>query len=143
MRKVLWASGRCIGGERFREWVEEEHEKLNAKSGSQEDVAFRRIRGVIGVEDVLQIAARFCGMKRNDLLRRKRGGIARALAARWLCRYSGMTQRKAAQTLGLTTGAAVCAQLRTLSRRLISDDALREKIQNAEVRIQRRTYKTD
>ena len=45
--------------------------------------------------------------------------------------------------MGLATGAAVCAKLRTLSRRLISDDALREKIQNAEARIERRTHKTD
>ena len=142
MRKALWASARSIGGERFREWVEQKHEKLSEKAGCREDVAFRRVRGVVGVEDVLRAVAGFCGMQHNDLLRPQRGGIARGLASRWLCRYSGLTQRRAAQTLGLTTGAAVSAQLQTLSRRLASDEPLREKIRNAESRLEKQVRKT-
>ncbi|MFZ4394540.1 MAG: hypothetical protein ACOYOU_02810 [Kiritimatiellia bacterium] len=76
MRKALWASARSIGGERFRGWVEQKHEKLSEKAGSREDVAFRRVRGVVGVEDVLRAAAGFCGMQHNDLFRPH---------ARWNC----------------------------------------------------------
>ena len=138
MRKALWVSARSIGGEKFREWVEEKHEKLNGKAGNWEDVAFRRVRGELPVKDVLQAVATFCGVTPADLLRRQRGTIARGVAARWLCRYSGLTQRKAARTLGLNTGAAVSAQLRTLARRMDADAALRENIRNAEGKLEQR-----
>ena len=132
---------RSIGGEKFRAWVEEKYEKLNEKAGSREDVAFRRVRGVLPQEEVLQAAGAFCGQKRDELFCRQRGTIARGLAARWLCRYSGLTQRKAAQLLRLTTGAAVSAQLRVLARRLQKDAELRERLAGAEARLERQTRK--
>ena len=141
MRKALCASARSIGGLKFREWVEAKHEKLCEQLGSREDVAFRRVRGALPVEEVLQTVATFAGVKREALLCRQRGMLARGLAARWLCRYSDLTQRQAAKTLGLTTGSAVSAQLQALARKLAADEALRERINRAEDRLERRTRK--
>ena len=47
-----------------------------------------------------------------------------------------------AQTLGMTIGAAVSAQLWILPLRLASDEPLQEKIRNAETRLERQTHKT-
>ena len=141
MRKVLWASARSIGGLKFRDWVEEQHAKLSEKAWNREDVSFRRVRGTLLVEEVLQAVAAFSGVKREMILCRQRGMLARGLAARWLCRYSGLTQRKAAKVMGLLTGAAVSSQLRVLSKRLLDDETLRVRIKRAEDRLEQRSRK--
>jgi predicted transcriptional regulator len=45
------------------------------------------------------------------LLERRRGSLARAVAAWALVRHAGLTQREAAAVLGMSTGAAVSQQL--------------------------------
>ena len=59
---------------------------------------------------------------------RRRDALDRALAARLLCDYGGLTQREAATVLGLRSGAAVSAQLQNLAQRLSTDPALRRQM---------------
>lgn len=135
IRRALWISARSIGGEKFREWVEEQHKQLNERAGSREDLTFRRIRGRMTVDEVLRNVEKFCGVRREEIVRRQRGTVVRGIASRWLCRYGGLTQRKTGKVLGLSTGAAVSAQLKALSQRLNGDEGLRKRLAKAEKRL--------
>ena len=110
---------------------------MSIRAGSAEDVAFRRIEGRLPVERVLKTAGSFCKVDRDEIMRRQRATLVRGLAARWLCIYSGLTQREVAKVLGLRTGAAISAQLRVLNARLASDEALSERVKIAEDRLNR------
>ena len=59
---------------------------------------------------------------------RQRESLARPLAAKALCDYSGMTQREVARLFNLSSGTAVSKQLARLSVVLKQDKSL-QKIQ--------------
>jgi hypothetical protein len=139
-RAAMRLSARSIGGDKFREWVEEEHRAQAKSSGSEEDVAFRRTQQrTKPVAEVLDAAARFCGVAPSTLTQRQRGSKARGIAARWLCRFAGLTQRQAAETLGLRTGAAVSFQTRNLAARIEADPDLKARIEAAEAALSHET----
>ena len=52
----------------------------------------------------------------------------RPIIAKMLCRYSGLTQRQAAELLNLSTGAAVSHQLRTLASAAAAKGKLRKQL---------------
>ena len=64
------------------------------------------------------------GIAQEELLRRQRDSMLRAVASRMLCRHGGLTQREAAGVLGLKTGGAISHQLRNLEEMLRSDRQL-------------------
>ena len=59
----------------------------------------------------------------------------RPVTARMLCRYSGLTQRRAGELLNLSTGAAVSMQLKALAAAAAAKDKLREKLTAIDKRI--------
>jgi len=113
--EVLREYPRCIGGDAFRDWVNEQYGKLVNRHAHPEDVSLRRPSTLLSAERVLQFVAKDFGVQVGDLQVRRRDSLLRAVAARCLCRHAGLTQRTAAAALNMGSGAAVSHQLRKLS----------------------------
>ena len=76
------------------------------------------------MDKVLDVVCEVLGVERGRLLRRERNSWLRAIAANAMCDYSGLTQRQAAEVLGMSTGVAVSRQLRRLSEALQAENRL-------------------
>lgn len=122
----------CIGGDDFREGVEERYRELVSGGRAREDIAFRREGRLVTSGRVLEVVATVAGLDRAELGRRTRDCRWRAVAARMLCRYAGLTQRETAGELGLNTGVAVSCQIKHLGELLQSDQALARTVRRIE-----------
>ena len=78
------------------------------------------------------MAAHVMGVDVKEFSRRRRGSVLRGIAARCLCKYAGQTQREAAATLGIGSGAAVSMQMKKLSSTLPKDRKLRKLLMKVE-----------
>ncbi len=126
--EVKNASPLCIGSEEFRDRIRRLYRALAGAKPRLEDVAFHRTGAVLDVDVILETVCRTLAVQRESLLRRRRNSLDRAIASRMLCEHGGLTQREAAQVLGIANGAAVCQQLRKLTRALESDRSLRDRV---------------
>lgn len=70
--------------------------------------------------------------------RRRHNSPLRAVAARFLIRYAGLSQRAVADLLNIGSGAAVCNQLKRLPDRLAADRRLGRLFKMAEERLEAR-----
>ena len=136
-RAAMSRSAHCIGGDDFRETVEERYRQLTKGRKGREDVSFRRETAVVPVEVVLQTVAKAAGMEIAALRLRSRDSRWRAVASRMLCQFGGLTQRDVALILGLHTGVAVSCQLRKLNRLLASDVDWRRHVREIETSLTR------
>lgn len=116
--KLMKAERRGIGSREFRVWVDGEYRKLKGGMGSPEDVSFRHERELVEPAEVLDVVAKAFKVKKDALKRRARNSVVRPVAAKMLCKYSGLTQRAAGKLLGYGTGAAVSMQMKRLRREL-------------------------
>jgi len=130
--EILRASPRSIGGEAFRQWVDDRHARLLGPHERKEDVAFRRPPHRVPPEHVIAAVCRELQVPPDAVRRRQRGGMTRPVAAHMLTRHAGVTQRDAAAALGLGSGAAVSAQLLRLRAALAADNALRQAVARIE-----------
>ena len=130
------ASTLSIGSDVFQEWVLDLHQGLLRKHKRPEDVGLRRARDPLTWAIVLHAAGEVLGVDVGEFRRRRRNSNLRAIAAHFLCRYATLTQRQAAQMLGMGTGAAVSRQLRMLNERLPKDRRLRELLLKMEKRLE-------
>lgn len=105
-----------IGSESFHARVRDAHLDLIRQQRRPEDASFRRMGGVVPVPDILKALCEELGTDAEGLRRHRKGSHVRPIAAKALCRYGGLTQREAAEVLGLGTGAAVSVQLKWLKR---------------------------
>lgn len=105
----------CIGSQDFRDKIRARYRSLLETRTRHEDVAFRRTGTLLTVDAILDAVCDGLAADRQSLLRRRRDSFDRAIASRMLCDYAGLTQRQAAQILGIATGAAVSLQLRKLT----------------------------
>lgn len=112
--RELEMSPRSIGSSKFREWVDDCYDELLAKRRRKEDVSFRRTWRKQAPDAVLGEVAKRAKVKKEELATRRRDSVVRAVASRMLCRYAGLTQREAAEMLGLKTGAAISSQMKRL-----------------------------
>ncbi len=126
--ELVKASPRSIGREGFREWVDSMHFELLSKRKRPEDVSFRRELRRIPAEQIVSAVASEFGVDTETICRRTRGAFARRVAAKMLTQQGGLTQREVAQVLGLSTGAAVCMQIRKLTEDLSNNSRLRRKV---------------
>src|SRR4030042_6505512 len=78
---------------------------LPASIQSRELPAVRKILGQIEPEKIIRVACKEMGVKREDLLRRGYGGIARGLLMELLYRYGGMNQREIGELMGIDYSA--------------------------------------
>ena len=122
------ASRLCIGSEEFRARIRVLYEDRLKSRRRTEDVAFRRAGTRLPIDQILRAVCAGLAVERAALLRRRRNSPARAVASRMLCDYGGLTQRQAADVLGLRSGAAVSAQLRKLTEHLKTDARLRRQM---------------
>ncbi len=129
---ILGQSALCIGGESFTDRVKELHFELTRSRNIKEDVSFRKIEQKIPVETVLVLVSKELEIVQESLFHRQRGTYNRAIAARMLCNYCGLSQREAAGILHLNTGAAVSYQQRVLEEAMPRDRRLRKKIEQIE-----------
>jgi len=122
--KVLKESPVSIGSEEFKTWVCELYNELAEKSESPEDVSFRRIIEPMKAEDVLSVVAEVFEVKTEEFLVRRRNSPLRAVAAKYLIKYAGLTQRQVARYLEVGTGGAINKQLERLPNFLVKDKRL-------------------
>jgi REP element-mobilizing transposase RayT len=132
---AMWQSALCIGSLDFLEEVEDHYRTLVEAAQVREDVLFRRVTPVLSADRILDAVTSVAGVERKDLMVQQRDCRWRALAARMLCRYGGLTQRSTASILGLRTGVAVSCQLRRLAGLLESDQVLQKELHRIEVRL--------
>ena len=70
-RVAMNESARCIGPEKFRDWVEEQHAMLMSSRRCPEDVAFRRLPGSwVAPDEVLASVAKLSGSDIVSILAR-------------------------------------------------------------------------
>ena len=131
-KEALKASPCSIGDENFQLWVERLRAQAMGRRRRKEDVAFRRVVEPLAPERVLAELSRVFSVQPEALCQRRRDSTLRAVAARCLLRYSGQTQREAAERLGLRTGAAVSAQVKRLPEVLAGNRSLRRLVGRAE-----------
>jgi len=112
--QALHESPRSIGSARFHAWVDDQYQALLDQQAIPGDTVFRRMAAAVPSEEIIAAVAEAFGVRREDVLRRQRDTPIRGVAATLLCQYGGFTQREAAETLGLHTGAAVGYQIRKL-----------------------------
>jgi len=133
--KALKASPRSIGGDAFREWVDDLYQKLVEKHGAKEDVSFRRVTEPLDAGQVLEALAEELEMDVGVFRKRRRNSVLRGIAALFLIKYSGMTQRTAAEMLGMGTGSAVSVQMRNAGAVMAEDKNLGRQVEQVKSRL--------
>ena len=135
---ALRRSPRSIGDDHFRAWVDDLHRKRVERVAKPEDVSFRHVTEPLSGQAVLAIMSDVFGVKQELIRRRSNDCTLRAVAAQFLIRYTGLSQREAAIFLEIGSGSAVCKQLAVLSGKLEKDARLRRLVRQAEERLQKR-----
>jgi REP element-mobilizing transposase RayT len=125
---LLSQATRSVGSERFQAEIEGKHPERVKSSGKPEDVAFRRPGRRATVEQVRAVVERVVGQEAKAFQRQRKLGWERALLAKALVEQAGLTQREAAEVMGLKTGAAVSIQLRRLREAVPQDAPLRRQV---------------
>lgn len=108
---VLKESPGSIGGEQFRTWVGELYQELLEKHARPEDVSFRRITEEMLPDEVIKVLCEVLKVKEEDFCRRRRDSPLRAIAAGYLMKYAGQSQREVADYLKAGSGSAVSKQM--------------------------------
>ena len=134
-KQALAASPRSIGSDGFRLWVDTQYQKLVADHRRPEDVSFRRITEPLSAEAVIELLGDVFVVEVNAFRQRRRNSPLRAVAARCMCRYAGLTQREVAGVLEVGSGAAISHQLRKLAAELPKNRKLRRLLSKAEQRL--------
>ncbi len=133
---ALKLSPRSIGSDDFRAWIDEQYQKRLKKHARPEDVSFRHTSTPLSANNVLAILAEIFKVDTAEFSRRRHGSALRAVAARFLIRYAGLSQRDVADLLTIGSGSAVCKQLATLPSKLSKDRRLRRQIKEIETQLE-------
>ena len=134
---ALKESPRSIGSDGFRAWIDELYQKRVEAHARPEDVSFRHITEPLPVNKVLAVLCGIFRVEEQTFFRRSRNSALRAMAGRFLIKYSGLSQRDAAKALKVGSGAAICNQLNRLPAKLSAEKGLRKKFQEAETELRR------
>lgn len=131
------ASRLCIGSVGFRGRVEALYRQASQGRSESEDVSFRRGGQRVSAKRIVSVVCQELGLGEEDVLRRRRDSLARPILARLLCQAGGLTQRAAAEVLGIRSGAAVSVQIRRLGASLARDRRLSERVAKMESRLRK------
>lgn len=116
----------CIGSDERRARMETHYQQMLEGLDKKEDVSFRRESTVHSVEEVLGVACEVLRINREILTRRSKDSLIRPVVAKMLCQYAGLTQRQTAEIMGVSSGVAVCLQIRKVQERMSKDRDLQK-----------------
>ena len=133
---ALKLSPRSIGSDGFRAMVDEYYQKQIEGHARPEDISFRHITEPLACGEVLEILAEAFDVEAADFLRRQRSSPLRSVAARYLIRYAGQSQRDVAEYLDAGSGSAICKQLSRLKDKISGDRKLRRLIKQLDERFE-------
>jgi len=120
LKKSAWG----IGSDEFTERVQGLYDEKVRACSRKEDVSFRREQGGrLEAKIILGVVGESLNLE-EGWEQERRQDMSRAVGAAMLCKYGGISQRKAAGALGVTTGAAVSIQLKRLEEALKLDKEL-------------------
>ena len=112
-RTLINRSPLGIGSEDFVKEVRDQYQR-GASRIKAEDVVFRKpIRAVLP-EAIIRAVCLVYKITEPELRKHRMNNFVKPVAAALLTQVGGLTQREVAGHLGLTTGAAVCLQLKRL-----------------------------
>jgi putative transposase len=130
---VLNRSARSIGGDDFREWVDEQYAELLKKRKHPEDITLRREIGRRpDPGTVLAAVASAAGTTVEGLKARRRDGIWKGIAARLMVTQAGITRRECAHWLGVRASSAVSYQIKRAEVALKADARLARRVARLE-----------
>ena len=133
--QALHASPRSIGSDEFRARIDELHHLRIGTGVRLEDAAFRHRSEPLAPGVVLEVLCEIFDTDTAAFMRRSHSSALRGVAARFLTRYAGLTQREVGELLHIGSGSAVCKQLQRLNAREPAQRTLRGLIQAAEKRL--------
>lgn len=134
---ALKKSACSIGNEEFQSYVKDVYSEIAQQARRKEDVALRRGVSRLEPEAVLDAVAEGMNVSREDMMRRRRNALDRAMAVWMLCRYAGCTQREAAEVLNMGTGASASLQIHSLRRALKESSRIRNQFGKIDARLGR------
>jgi putative transposase len=131
----------CIGSDAFRTRLVAYYHQMLEAFDTKEDVSFRRGSKVHSVEEVLSVVCAALRVNRDGLTRRRKESIVRPVVAKMLCQCGGLTQRQAAEIIGVRSGVAVCLQIRKVDEWMKKDKDLQRQLAQIEEQLQKRKSK--
>ena len=138
LKEILKVASRGIGDLDFRNKIERLRNRIVTKHRKPEDVSFRRDGQLLPLDNILSEVAEFLKVSPDALAKKQRGSLLRPITARMLQRFGGCSQREIAKIFGLTTGAAVSAQLKRIQELEQNDRKTRRKLARLEERLRNR-----
>lgn len=112
--KILHSSSLGVGSTDFQEELNQRYSALIGQRVRSEDVAFRRVQESAPAFLILECVCAFYNLSAEQLRAHRKRDRFKPIAAWLLTKLGGLTQREVASLLGLSTGAAVCLQLKGL-----------------------------
>jgi hypothetical protein len=112
--KITRSSSLGLGSEDFHQELNQRYGALIGHRVRSEDVAFRRVQQSVPALLILDRVCAFYGLTIDQLQAHRKSDRFKPIAAWLLTKHGGLTQREVASFLGLSTGAAVCLQLKRL-----------------------------
>lgn len=111
----------CIGSDDAVERIEARYNELFNDRDYRENSTFQRERYYLESSTVLAIVCEVFNIDVSVLYQRTRSNIARSLAAKCLCQWSGLSQREVGELLRIGNNSAVSKRLKQLSELLQKD----------------------
>jgi hypothetical protein len=102
------------GSAEFEKQLNQRYADLIAGTVQSEDIAFRHVHERIPAQLILERVCRHYGVTIEQLRTHRKSDRLKPITAWLLTKLGGLTQREVASLLGVTTGAAICVQLKRL-----------------------------
>lgn len=128
----------CIGSDECHKRIDTYYQEMLEAFDKKEDVSFRRESKAHSVEEVLSVVCEVLRVDAEALTRRSRDSFIRPVAAKVLCQFGGLTQREAAEIVGVRSGVAVCLQIRKVDELMKKDTSLKRHLAEIEQLLRQR-----
>jgi hypothetical protein len=111
---ILQSTSLGVGSPEFEKQLNQRYAGLIAGTGRSEEVAFRNVRKFVPAPLILDRVCAHYRVTIEQLRAHRKRDQLKPVAAWLLTKLGGLSQREVANLLGVTTGAAVSAQLKRL-----------------------------